>query len=68
MQGIEDLHTDFLLLTPGKATATRISQMLGGEISHDKITRMLNNGKYGDRELWCNVKAMVRRWEQAVVW
>lgn len=64
MQALEDLYTDFLLVTPGQATATGLSGMLKGEISHDRITRMLHDGKYGDRELWRNVKSVVRQREQ----
>ncbi|MCX7739699.1 MULTISPECIES: hypothetical protein [Thermaceae] len=36
-----DLYTDYLLSSFGAATATGLSRMVDGAISHDQITRML---------------------------
>ena len=36
-----ELYTDYLLSTFGPATATGLSQMLEGDVSHDRITRLL---------------------------
>ena len=36
-----DLYIDYLLSTLGSATATGLSAMVEGEVSHDKITRLL---------------------------
>ena len=33
-----DLYTDYLLSTFGAATATGLSAMLDGDVSHDQIT------------------------------
>lgn len=41
-----DLYTDYLSVTFGYATATGLSNMLDGDISHGKITRFLADGEY----------------------
>ena len=41
-----ELYTDYLLSTCGAATATGLSAMLEGEISHDRITRFLAERDY----------------------
>jgi hypothetical protein len=40
-------------------TATGLSSLLQGNISHDKITRQLSKGIYDSRYLWKKVKPMV---------
>ena len=37
-----DLYTDYLLSTFGAATATGLSAMVDGDVSHDQITRFLS--------------------------
>ncbi|MDR1225073.1 MAG: hypothetical protein LBL07_19665, partial [Tannerella sp.] len=37
-----DLYTDYLLSSTGIATATGLSRLLEGELSHDKISRLLS--------------------------
>jgi DDE superfamily endonuclease len=56
-----DLYTDYLLSTFGQATATGLSRMVAGAVSHDQITRMLSGDKQGSAELWRKVKASVRK-------
>ena len=58
-----DLYTDYLAVTFGYATATGLSDMLDGSISHDKITRFLADGEWSSRELWKQVKSTVRKIE-----
>ena len=38
-----DLYTDYLLSSFGAATATGLSQMVDGAVSHDKVTRFPPN-------------------------
>jgi hypothetical protein len=40
MKQILDLYTDYLLSSMGKTTATGLSQLLGGDFSHDQISRL----------------------------
>jgi hypothetical protein len=38
-QPIADLYADSLLASLGATTATGLSQLLEGEVSHDQVTR-----------------------------
>lgn len=59
-----DLYTDYLLSTFGAATATGLSAMVGGDVSHDRITRFLSAQDYTSKNLWQQVKATVRTIER----
>ena len=59
-----DLYSDYLIAQNHYATATGLSKMLDGEISHDRITRFLNGPQMSSKELWEYVKPEVRRIEQ----
>ena len=56
-----DLYTDYLAVTFGYATD--LSNMLDGNISHDKFTRFLANGEWRSKNLWKQVKSTVREVE-----
>ncbi|MDR2928065.1 MAG: IS701 family transposase, partial [Cytophagaceae bacterium] len=58
-----DIYTDYLLSSFGQVTSTGLSTLLEGSISHDKITRMLLQGGYGSKNLWHEVKSLVREHE-----
>jgi hypothetical protein len=60
---ILDIYTDYLISQNKYATATGLSEMLSGELSHDQITRFLNDGQYGSKELWLYIKDLVRKQE-----
>jgi hypothetical protein len=36
-----DLYTDYLISSFGQTSATGLSQLLDGEVSHDQVTRFL---------------------------
>ena len=55
-----DLYTDYLLSSFGQVTATGLSNLLDGAVSHDKITRMLSGKDYSSQDLWRAVKPLVR--------
>ena len=55
-----DLYTDYLLSTFGAATATGLSAMVEGEVSHDRITRFLSGQDFTSKDLWQQVKPVVR--------
>lgn len=55
-----DLYTDFLLSSFGPATATNLSRLLDGAISHDQITRLLSGEPKRSVHLWQKVKPLVR--------
>lgn len=58
-----DIYTDYLISQNKYATATGLSELLCGELSHDQITRFLHKGEYGSKELWGYVKQLVRQQE-----
>lgn len=55
-----ELYTDYLLSSFGATTATGLSAMVGGDVSHDRITRFLSSQDYTSKDLWLQVKGIVR--------
>lgn len=53
-----DLYTDYLLVNPSYSTATGLSRVTDGNISHDRITRLLSGDKLTSKTLWEYVKPM----------
>jgi len=60
-----ELYTDYLISHCGYATATGLSAMVNGEVSHDKVTRFLSEREYTSKDLWREVKSVVRQVEGA---
>jgi hypothetical protein len=58
-----DLYSDYLLSSFSHVTATGLSRMTGGEISHDRITRFLASEEMDSRALWRLVKSLARQVE-----
>lgn len=56
-----DLYTDYLISSFSLTTATGLSALLEGAISHDKITRFLSGSDFTSAELWQLVKPLVRQ-------
>jgi hypothetical protein len=59
-QPIADLYSDYLLASFGATTATGLSELLEGEISHDQVSRYLAGPKKTASDLWRTVKSFVR--------
>lgn len=58
-----DLYSDYLLSSFGQTTATGLSNLVGGDISHDKVTRFLSREDFSPIDLWRLVKKEVRSYE-----
>ncbi len=58
-----ELYSDYLLSAFSHTTATGLSAMTNGEVSHDKITRFLSEKEMDSRTLWRLVKPLVRQLE-----
>lgn len=58
-----DLYSDYLLSSFGQTTATGLSSLVNGTISHDKITRFLSECDFTPKDLWKLVKKEVRSCE-----
>ena len=59
-----ELYSDYLLCSFGATTATGLSALLEGRISHDRVTRFLSQADYNGKTLWRQVKGMIRDIEQ----
>jgi hypothetical protein len=59
-----DIYTDYLICQNQNATATGLSHLLNGDLSHDQITRFLNKEELTSKHLWQYVKPAVRKHEQ----
>ena len=60
-----DIYTDYLISQTQYATATGLSALLNGEISHDKVTRFLNKEDFDSKDLWKYIKPKVRKFSNA---
>ncbi len=58
-----ELYTDYLLSSFSFTTATGLSDILEGQISHDQITRFLSKQDYCSKDLWLSLKQDVRAME-----
>ena len=54
------MYSDYLLCSFGATTATGLSALVEGAISHDQVTRFLSVADYDAKTLWQHVKGMVR--------
>ena len=45
-----DLYSDYLISSFNKTTATGLSQLVDGSVSHDKISRFLAERKYTSKK------------------
>jgi hypothetical protein len=59
-----DIYSDYLIAQTQYATATGLSNLLEGSISHDRFTRLLNGNTFDAKDLWQFVKQKVRQQEQ----
>lgn len=58
-----DLYSDYLICSFGITTATGLSELLNGEVSHDQITRQLSYKPGTSSDFWLMVKSWVRQIE-----
>jgi hypothetical protein len=58
-----DLYSDYLLSSFGATTATGLSRLLDGAVSHDQVTRFLSEKVKTSSDLWRVVKPLVRQIE-----
>lgn len=63
-KSIFDLYTDYLLCSFGTVTATGLSQLVDGAVSHDQISRLLSGEEKRSAHLWQKVKPLVRQVER----
>ena len=57
-------YSDYLLSSFGATTATGLSALVDGAVSHDQVTRFLSGTDYDGKTLWQQVKSLVRDIQQ----
>lgn len=58
-----DLYSNYLISSIGQTSATDLSRLLDGQISHRIITRFLTTSVYNNKPLFKSVKLLVREQE-----
>jgi hypothetical protein len=61
---VMEIYSDYLTCSFGQTSATGLSRLLDGKISHDQITRFLDQGQPLSKTLWQLAKPLVRRIER----
>jgi hypothetical protein len=64
-KGLFDLYVDYLMVSSGQVSATGLSELVDGTVSHDKITRLLSQSLelFESRNYWKRIKPFVRQVE-----
>ena len=65
-QDLMDLYTDYLISSFGQTTATGLSSLLDGRLSHDQITTFLSESCFDSKSLWLYSKSRVRQLEKSL--
>ena len=60
---ILDLYSDYLIASFRMATATGLSELMDGALSHDRISRFLGQRLFTQKDYWKCVKSLVRKVE-----
>lgn len=60
MKQMLDLYSDYLLASFSQTSATGLSNLMNGEISHDQVTRFLSSEKKTSKDLWLIAKPFQR--------
>ncbi len=61
MKKMLDLYSDYLLASFSQTSATALSNLMNGDISHDQVTRFLSSEKKTGKDLWLVVKPFVKK-------
>jgi len=59
-----DIYSDYLICQNQHATATGLSKLLDGDLSHDQVTRFLHQKDLTSKDLWLYIKPEIRKFEQ----
>ena len=65
MKNLSEIYINFLLSSFGKIEMTKLSEILGENYTHDTFTKklLLNDEIETDKELWNEVKPILRKYE-----
>lgn len=59
-----DLYSDYLLSSLSATTATGLSALMSGDVSHDQVTRLLSGDKLDGKTWWKIIKPHIRSIQQ----
>ena len=59
-----DLYTDYLISSTGQTSATGLSRLLDGAVSHDQVTRWLSSSYLDSEQVWKQAKPVIRAAER----
>ena len=65
MKQMLDIYSDYLIASFSQTSATGLSHLLNGEISHDQVTRFLSKEEKTSKDLWLMVKPFVKKTQSA---
>ena len=60
-----DIYTAYLISSTGPTSATGLSRLYDGAISHDQVRRLLTNSYLDSKDLWSKSKPLIRAAEQS---
>jgi len=66
MDKLLDLYSDYLLCSTKQTSATGLSALSDGAVSHDQVTRFLSGHDFDSKSLWMEVKPLIRQYESEV--
>ena len=61
-----DLYTDYLISSTGQTSATGLSRLFDGQLSHDRVRRWLSQVHLDSRQVWGHAKPLIRQTERAL--
>ncbi len=61
MKQMLDIYSDYLIASFSQTSATGLSNLVNGEISHDQVTRFLSQEKKTAKDLWLIAKPLVKK-------
>jgi len=61
-----DLYTDYLISSTGQTSATGLSRLFDGQLSHDQVTRWLSSVHLDSRQVWGHAKPLIRQTERTL--
>jgi DDE superfamily endonuclease len=65
MKHLLDIYSEYLLASFSQTSATGLSNLLDGELSHDQVTRFLAGKKQTSKDVWLKVKPFVKKMQSA---
>ena len=61
-----DLYTDYLISSTDQTSATGLSRLFDGQLSHDQVRRWLSQVHLDSRQVWGHAKPLIRQTERAL--